>query len=158
MNDTKNAEYGSDQRTDEIYQQMILEHNKKPRNFGKLAGATHHAEGFNPLCGDHFNIYLKVSNNNQIEELAFEGSGCAISKASASIMTTEIKGKSISQAVEIFEGFHKLLLGKAEDVGALGKLKVFAGIWKYPSRVKCASLSWHAMKNAISNSGTATTE
>lgn len=144
--------------TAEIYQQMILEHNKKPRNFKRMDSATHKAEGFNPLCGDHFYVYLKVDSNKNIEELSFEGSGCAISKASASMMTMELKGKSIERALETFENFHQLLLGKGGDAEKLGKLQVFSGIWKYPSRVKCASLSWHTMKNAVTGSGTAKTE
>jgi nitrogen fixation protein NifU and related proteins len=144
--------------TNEIYQQMILEHNKKPRNFKKMDAPTHQAEGYNPLCGDHFNVYLRVDANKNIEELSFEGAGCAISKASASMMTTELKGKSTAHALEAFEDFHQLLLGKGGDAEKLGKLKVFSGIWKYPSRVKCASLSWHAMKNAITGSGSAKTE
>ncbi len=149
---------GSVNNTAEIYQAMILEHNKKPRNFKRLDLPTHQAEGFNPLCGDHFIVYLKVDSNNNIEELSFEGSGCAISKASASMMTTELRGKSMAHALETFENFHQLLLGKGGDAEKLGKLQVFSGIWKYPSRVKCASLSWHAMKNAITGLGTAKTE
>ncbi len=141
----------------EIYQQMILEHNKKPRNFKKLESATHEAEGFNPLCGDHFHVYLKVSNG-LVEDVSFEGSGCAISKASASMMTTHLKGKTSQEALATFEVFHDLLLGKTGVSGDLGKLQVFSGIWKYPSRVKCASLSWHAMKNALNKIGAATTE
>ena len=142
----------------DIYQQMILEHNKKPRNFRKIDPSTHKAEGYNPLCGDHFWVYLAVDGGEVIKDISFEGSGCAISKASASIMTTELRGKSLKDASEIFENFHKLLLGKSEGTLSLGKLQVFSGIWKYPSRVKCASLPWHTVKNAITNSGTAKTE
>jgi nitrogen fixation NifU-like protein len=143
---------------EEIYQQMILEHNKKPRNFRKMENPSHQAEGFNPLCGDHYRVYLRLGSEGLIEDIAFEGSGCAISKASASMMTTELKGKTREAALGIFAHFHELLLGKTEALGGSGKLQVFSGIWKYPSRVKCASLSWHAMKNALAGSGTATTE
>jgi len=142
----------------EIYQQMILEHNKRPRNFRKMEGATHHAEGFNPLCGDHFNVYIKLNSEEVIEDICFEGSGCAISKASASMMTSELKGKTKAKAIEMFEGFHKLLLGQVNEPNQVGKLQVFGGIWKFPSRVKCASLSWHAMRNALTNAGSAKTE
>jgi nitrogen fixation NifU-like protein len=143
----------------EIYQQMILEHNKKPRNFRKIEAPTHQAEGFNPLCGDHFNVYLQINKEGTIEDVSFEGSGCAISKASASMMTTHLKGKASQSALEDLETFLALLKGKEpSNLESLGKLQVFSGIWKYPSRVKCASLAWHAIKNAINNHGTATTE
>jgi len=141
----------------ELYQQMILEHNKKPKNFHKMEDCTHSAEGFNPLCGDHYNVYLKC-DGEQVLEVSFEGSGCAISKASGSMMTTHLKGKTRSEALKSFEAFHQLLLGKEADQEVLGKLKIFSGIWKYPSRVKCASLSWHAMKSAIVGEGKTTTE
>jgi nitrogen fixation NifU-like protein len=141
----------------ELYQQMILEHNKKPKNFSKMQSPTHFAEGFNPLCGDHYTVYLKV-NGGKIEEISFEGSGCAISKASGSMMTAHLIGKTPEQALENFEAFHQLLLGKSAATETLGKLKIFSGIWKYPSRVKCASLSWHALKSALLGQGTATTE
>lgn len=147
----------SDQ-ANELYQQMILEHNKKPRNFRRILSPTHQAEGYNPLCGDHFKIFMNVNGEGKIEDLAFEGSGCAISKASASMMTTQLKGKTKDEALAMFEVFHNLLLGKVNASEELGKLQVFSGIWKYPSRVKCASLSWHAMKNAFVQGGTATTE
>ncbi|MGE3975042.1 MAG: Fe-S cluster assembly sulfur transfer protein SufU [Bdellovibrionales bacterium] len=141
----------------ELYQQMILEHNKKPKNFHKMADATHFAEGFNPLCGDHYTVYMKM-NGDQVEEVSFEGSGCAISKASGSMMTAHLKGKNKEEALKNFEAFHQLLLGQSEAGEILGKLKIFSGIWKYPSRVKCASLSWHAMKSAILGIDRATTE
>lgn len=143
----------------EIYQQMILEHNKKPRNFRVMADASHKAEGFNPLCGDHFRVYLKLNSDGKIDDMSFEGSGCAISKSSGSMMTNHLIGLSKSDAISAFEVFHNLLLGKSsEEKANLGKLQVFSGIWKYPSRVKCASLAWHAMKNALTGLGTATTE
>lgn len=146
---------------DELYQQTILEHNRSPRNFKKLEGATHVAEGYNPLCGDHLWVYMKVGPANIIEELSFEGSGCAISKASASMMTTSLKGKTIEEANVLFHEFHKLVLGELKpDVqpNHLGKLAVFSGIWQYPSRVKCASLSWHTMHGALEKAKTVSTE
>ncbi len=145
----------------DLYQQVILEHNKKPRNFGKLEGATHEAEGFNPVCGDHFWIYLQVSDNGMIENAAFEGSGCAISKASASMMTVALKGKTVVEAQAMFTGMHDLLTGTVKEgpaVEALGKLKIFAGIWQYPARVKCAALSWHTMNGAVKSEKTISTE
>lgn len=141
----------------ELYQQMILEHNKKPRNFGKPADATHVAEGFNPLCGDHYTVYAKVVDGI-IQSVHFDGSGCAISKASGSMMTGALKDKSLTEATAIFEEFHALLTGKGEGSDKLGKLKIFSGIWKYPSRVKCASLSWHAVKSALTGGQTVSTE
>jgi len=145
----------------ELYQQVILEHNKKPRNFGKLATATHVAEGFNPLCGDHLWVYLQVNDLGVIDDVAFEGSGCAISKASASMMTTALKGKSVDDARTLFGEFHELLKGELKpeaDPNHLGKLKIFSGIWQYPSRVKCAALAWHAMNGALSELKTISTE
>ena len=138
--------------TDELYQQVILEHNKKPRNFRKLENPTHAAEGFNPLCGDHYHVFLSVDEEGKIAEVTFEGSGCAISKASASMMTQALLGKTTEQAHELFEQFHKLVVGElkpGEEENDLGKLAVFAGIWKYPTRVKCAALSWHTMNGAL---------
>ncbi len=148
--------------SDELYQQVILDHNKKPRNFGKLEGATHFAEGFNPLCGDHYNVYLTVDDSGIIENAMFEGSGCAISKASASMMTQAIKGQTIEFAKSLFDQFHKLVTGETvTDDGnkLLGKLQVFAGVCRYPARVKCAALSWHTLTGAIDESqDTVTTE
>ncbi len=146
----------------DLYQQVILEHNKKPRNFGKLDGATHQAEGFNPLCGDHLWVYLKVDANGLIDTVGFEGSGCAISKASASMMTISLKGKTIEEARQLFGEFHELLKGELKPDerpdNQLGKLKIFSGIWQYPARVKCAALAWHAMNGAISELKTVSTE
>jgi nitrogen fixation protein NifU and related proteins len=142
----------------ELYQQMILEHNKKPRNFGPLTGATHSAEGFNPLCGDHYTVHLNIDSEGVVRASSFEGSGCAISKASASMMTMAIKDKSSDEVKAIFNEVHKLLTGKSENVENAGKLKIFAGIWKYPSRVKCASLAWHALSAAISGQRSVSTE
>jgi len=147
---------------DELYQQTILEHNRNPRNFKKLEGATHAAEGYNPLCGDHLWVYMKVNARGIIEDAAFEGSGCAISKASASMMTATLKGKSIDEANLLFKEFHQLVIGELkpdeQPDNHLGKLTVFSGIWQYPSRVKCASLGWHTMHGALEKAKTVSTE
>lgn len=133
-----------------LYQEIILEHNKKPRNFGKMAGATRMLEGYNPLCGDHYTLYLKIEDD-RIVDIAFEGSGCAISKASASVMTTLVKGKTTEEAQKIFDTFHKLVTGELTDIRfeTLGKLAAFAGVSEFPARVKCASLAWHTMNSAL---------
>lgn len=138
----------------ELYQQVILDHNKNPRNFGELQGANCYAEGYNPLCGDHINIALVVENDS-ITEVKFNGNGCAISKASASIMTTVLKGKTLAEAGEMFEQFHDLVTNDdaKPELESLGKLAVFTGVREFPARVKCASLCWHTMKNAIENKG-----
>ncbi len=136
----------------ELYQQVILDHNKQPRNFKKLEHITHQAEGFNPMCGDRYTIYLNVDQKGTIKDIAFEGEGCAISKASASMMTNSLKGKSIDEAHQQFNEFHQLIIGTLDPQGdqhQLGKLKIFSHIKNYPSRVKCAGLSWHAFKEAI---------
>jgi nitrogen fixation NifU-like protein len=133
-----------------LYQEIILEHNKKPRNFGKMAGANRTLEGYNPLCGDHYTLYLKIEDD-KIIDIAFEGAGCAISKASASVMTTLVKGKTREEAQKMFETFHKLVTGELTDVSfeSLGKLAAFAGVSEFPARVKCASLAWHTMNSAL---------
>ncbi|MBF0489905.1 MAG: SUF system NifU family Fe-S cluster assembly protein [Candidatus Omnitrophica bacterium] len=146
---------------EELYQQTILEHNRSPRNFKKLEGATHVAEGYNPLCGDHLWIYMKVNPSNVIEEVAFEGTGCAISKASASMMTSSLKGKTVLEAKALFGEFHELVLGNLKpdtQPNHLEKLAVFSGIWQYPSRVKCAILSWHTMNGALDQKKSISTE
>lgn len=138
--------------TQDLYQQVILEHNRKPKNFRKLDPCSHKAEGFNPLCGDHLWVYLDVDSEGVIQEATFEGSGCAISKASASMMTAAIRGKTQSEAQVMFNEFQSLLSGKLKpetDAHSLGKLKIFSGIWQFPSRVKCAALAWHAMSGAL---------
>jgi nitrogen fixation NifU-like protein len=147
--------------TDELYQQVILEHNRKPRNYVELEHPSHAAEGYNPLCGDHLKVYLKVNGEKVIEDMAFMGDGCAISKASASMMTAALKGKTIADARSLFEEFQKLVkkeLDPEKDPHHLGKLTVFSGIWKYPARVKCATLAWHTMKGALENSKVVSTE
>ena len=135
----------------ELYQQVILDHNKSPRNFKKLETANHYAEGFNPLCGDRIDVYVKLKDD-KIEDISFIGSGCAISKASASLMSTMVKGKTIEEAEEIFEKFHHLITGKMDEeinTDEVGKLAVFAGVREFPSRVKCASLAWHTLISAL---------
>ena len=139
------------QELKELYQQVILDHNKSPRNFKKLEAANHTAEGYNPLCGDKINVYLETENG-KIKDISFLGSGCAISKASASLMSSFVKGKPIDEAKQIFEKFHELITGKLtedNDIEELGKLKVFAGVREFPVRVKCASLAWHTMLAAL---------
>ncbi|ACG72129.1 SUF system FeS assembly protein, NifU family [Anaeromyxobacter sp. K] len=134
----------------DLYQEVVLDHGKRPRNFGPLPGETHHAEGLNPLCGDHFVVHARV-DGGRLAEVRFEGSGCAISKASASVMTGVVKGKTAEEVDRIFERFHRLVTeGPApEDEEALGKLAVFGGVHEYPTRVKCASLAWHALRQAL---------
>lgn len=137
----------------ELYQEVILDHNKNPKNYGKLESANCSSEGYNPLCGDHINLYLQVEDG-RIREVSFEGSGCAISKASASLMTAELKGKSVGEARRLFEKFQHLITssGDAEpDLEGLGKLGIFAGVREFPLRVKCASLAWHTMSAALND-------
>ncbi len=134
----------------DLYQEVVLDHGKRPRNFGPLDGATHRAEGLNPLCGDHFTVHARV-DGGVVREVRFEGSGCAISKASASVMTGVVKGKTPEEIDAIFEKFHRLVTegpAPAPDEG-LGKLAVFGGVHEYPTRVKCASLAWHALRAAL---------
>ncbi|OFV96263.1 MAG: SUF system NifU family Fe-S cluster assembly protein [Acidobacteria bacterium RIFCSPLOWO2_12_FULL_54_10] len=135
----------------DLYQEMILDHSKRPRNFGKLEGANHEASGYNPLCGDRFTVHIKV-DDDIIREIRFEGSGCAISTASASLMTEGSKGKTLAEAETLFEKFHKLITGDAaepQNAEALGKLLVFSGVKEFPVRVKCATLPWHTLKAAL---------
>lgn len=134
-----------------LYEQVILDHNKKPRNFEKLADATHEADGYNALCGDQFTIFLKM-DGDRIDEVAFHGAGCAISKSSASVMTTLVKGKTRKEAEELFKRFHSLVTSTPEtpvDETNLGKLMVFSGVREYPVRIKCATLPWHTMLAAL---------
>jgi len=135
----------------ELYQEIILEHNRSPRNYGKLDDATHVLDGRNPLCGDHYKIYLKIEDGT-VQDVHFEGSGCAISKASSSVMSTIIKGKTLQEADEYFNIFHKLVTGEAnaeEYMDENAKIAAFAGVADFPVRVKCATLAWHTMHNAI---------
>jgi len=131
----------------ELYQEVILEHSKHPRNFRALDAANHKAEGFNPLCGDHFTVYVDVQDGS-IHDIAFEGSGCAISKASASMMTQSLKGKSPGEAEELFTKFHDLVTGHGSG-DEMGKLAAFSGVSEFPLRVKCATLAWHALRAAL---------
>lgn len=144
----------------ELYQEVILDHNRRPRNFRVIEGATATQEGFNPLCGDHLTLYLNV-DKGVIADAAFQGSGCAISKASASLMTEAIKGKTLEQARALFDEFHRMITSDpGTPVGDLGKLAVLAGVREFPTRVKCASLAWHTMKAAVADGtdGPVTTE
>jgi nitrogen fixation protein NifU and related proteins len=138
-----------------LYQDMILDHNRSPQNYRRMENANRQVEGHNPLCGDRLTVWLKMEGD-LIEDAAFQGSGCAISKASASLMTTAVKGKTRDQAEALFEQFHRLVTGNLApaDAGTLGKLAVFSGVSGYPVRVKCASLSWHAMKAALDSPDT----
>ena len=135
----------------ELYQQIILDHNKNPRNFGKIDAANRVREGYNPLCGDHLHVYLHVAGDT-IADISFEGSGCAISKASASLMTAALKGKPVPEAVAMFEKFQEMVTAEVDapvDDQSLGKMAVFAGVREFPMRVKCATLAWHTMKAAV---------
>jgi SUF system NifU family Fe-S assembly protein len=133
----------------ELYQEVILEHSKKPRNYRLPENANRKAEGFNPLCGDHFTVYLDMKDG-AISDIGFQGSGCAISKASASMMTQTLKGKTTAEAEDIFARFHDLVTGHAPgSEESLGKLAVFAGVSEFPLRVKCATLAWHALRAAL---------
>jgi nitrogen fixation NifU-like protein len=144
----------------ELYQQVILDHNKKPRNFRKLETANHSAEGFNPLCGDQLTVYLNLEDD-AVKEISFEGSGCAISKAAASMMTQAVKGKSKQEAEKLFSEFHGMVTGALDEettTNGLGNLKIFSGVREYPVRVKCASLPWHRMHAGLNNHETTSTE
>jgi nitrogen fixation NifU-like protein len=135
----------------ELYQQVILDHHRKPRNFRRLDQATQQAEGVNPLCGDAMRVELRVEDG-VIRDIAFQGTGCAISRASASMMTAHLQGKSVTAAQEAFGRFHGMVTGApepAEGTGALDKLTVFAGVREFPSRIKCATLPWHTLRAAL---------
>ena len=133
---------------DELYQSVILDHNRAPRNFRTLPEATNHAEGRNPLCGDQFDVWLRLEGD-VIADAAFQGQGCAISKASASMMTQAVKGKTVAEARALFEKFHEVVTGTGGVTSLPSKLEVFRGVSAFPIRVKCATLSWHAMKQAL---------
>ena len=133
----------------ELYQELILEHSKAPRNYRELKSADHKAEGYNPLCGDRFTVCVQMQGDS-IQDIAFQGSGCAISKASASMMTQSVKGKTKQEARELFERFHRTVTGKTNGTSAdLGKLAVFSGVAEFPTRVKCATLAWHTLQAAL---------
>ena len=134
----------------ELYQQVILDHNKNPRNFRELPNATRKIEGYNPLCGDHYTIYLDLDGET-IKDVAFTGSGCAISKASASVMSATMKGKRAEEADRLFDVFHKLVTGEPTNTtdAELGRLAAFSGVSEFPARVKCATLAWHTLRTAL---------
>jgi nitrogen fixation NifU-like protein len=137
----------------DLYQEVILDHTKKPRNFHKMEAATNSARGHNPLCGDRLTVYLKLENDI-VKDISFEGSGCAISTASASLMTESLKGKTRAEAEALFHRFHALVTGKSgptQEVPELGKLAAFSGVQEFPVRVKCATLSWHTLRAALEN-------
>ncbi len=136
----------------DLYQEVIFDHNRNPRNFRVMENPDREVEGFNPLCGDKLTLFLKIKDG-MIEDASFQGSGCAISTASVSLMTEIIKGKTIEEAEEIFEMFHKMTTGKDGeiDLDAIGKLAVLAGVREYPARVKCATLAWHTLDAALKN-------
>jgi nitrogen fixation NifU-like protein len=138
----------------DLYQEVILDHNRRPRNFGALAGETHAADGYNPLCGDKLKVHLKIADD-RVEAISFEGSGCAISKASASLMTDAVKGKSLAEATTLFENVRTMLttpIAQPVDEAAVGKLIALAGVREFPVRIKCATLSWHTFKQALAGS------
>jgi nitrogen fixation NifU-like protein len=141
----------------ELYQEVILDHGKRPRNFGELAGANRRAEGYNPLCGDRETVFVRLEDD-LLKDVGFRGTGCAISTASASMMTEVLKGKTRAQAEALFERFHDLITGKngSTEQGAteLGKLTVFSGVREFPVRVKCATLPWHTLRAALSGAQT----
>jgi nitrogen fixation protein NifU and related proteins len=138
----------------ELYQSVILDHNRSPQNYRALPDANRRAEGNNPLCGDRLTLWLRLEGD-LIQDIAFQGSGCAISKASASLMTSAVKGKSRPEALALFERFRRLVTGQlpATETETLGKLAVFSGVSQFPIRVKCASLSWHALRAALDHPG-----
>jgi nitrogen fixation NifU-like protein len=138
----------------DLYQELILDHNRRPRNYGTLEGANCEAKGHNPLCGDRLTVYLKLAGD-RIEDIRFEGSGCAISKASASLMTEAVKGRTVPEAVGIFQRFQAMVtapMDKPSEDASLGKLLVLSGVREFPVRIKCASLPWHTLKAAIARS------
>jgi nitrogen fixation NifU-like protein len=142
----------------ELYQEVILDHNKRPRNYRTIASPSHQAEGYNPLCGDRLNLYVQVEGD-VITDVAFQGSGCAISKASASLMTDAVKGTTVAQAQDLFERFHHVVTTPPDQpVEDLGKLSVLAGVREFPVRVKCASLAWHTLKAALGREARTSTE
>ena len=134
----------------ELYQQVILDHNRNPRNFKELANATRKVEGYNPLCGDHYTVFLQLDDDT-IRDVSFTGNGCAISKASASVMSSTVKGKKRDEAEKLFDTFHKLVMGESSGLSEaeLGRLAAFSGVSEFPARVKCATLAWHTLRTAL---------
>jgi nitrogen fixation NifU-like protein len=148
-------------QANELYQQVILDHNRNPRNYRPMDDATHVCHGHNPLCGDNITVYAKATPDGILEDLSFQGNGCAISKASASLMTTQLKGKPLAEARTLFGEFHEMVKGNLDpetQPNHLGKLKLFEGVKEYSSRIKCATLSWHALIGAMDRQEEASTE
>lgn len=143
----------------DLYQEILLEHNRRPRNFRMLADATHQADGFNPLCGDQISLQLKMGGD-RVDDVGFQGQGCAISRASASLLTMSVKGASAGEAMALFDEFHRMLTepDAALNYDLLGDLEMLAGVIAYPTRIKCAVLPWHTLKAALDGAGMATTE
>jgi nitrogen fixation NifU-like protein len=142
----------------DLYQEVILDHNRRPRNFHAMADASHSAEGYNPLCGDRLTLYLRLADG-VVADVAFEGAGCAISKASASLMTDAVKGHTVAEAQALFDRFHRMVTTPPEQpVEDMGKLSALAGVREFPVRVKCASLAWHTLKAAFGNERRISTE
>ncbi len=144
----------------DLYQEVILDHNKNPRNYRKIENATQTADGHNPLCGDALKVYLEIEDDT-VKDVSFLGSGCAISKASASMMTQTVKGKSKAEAEKLFNEFHRMVLGELDEEAeenSLGRLKIFSGVREFPARVKCASLSWHTVHAALNGKDEVSTE
>ena len=142
----------------DLYQEVILDHNRTPRNFRRIEQPSHHAEGYNPLCGDRVSLFVQVADD-RIADVAFQGSGCAISKASASLMTDSLKGRTLVEARELFDRFHRMVTASPEQAADdLGKLTALAGVREFPVRVKCATLAWHTLKAALDNEQQTSTE
>ncbi len=144
----------------DLYQEVILDHNKNPRNYRKIENATQTADGHNPLCGDALKVYLEIEDD-KVKDVSFLGSGCAISKASASMMTQTVKGKTREEAETLFDEFHRMVLGELDEEAeenSLGRLKIFSGVREFPARVKCASLSWHTVHAALNGEEEVSTE
>ena len=132
----------------ELYQQVILDHNRNPRNFKELPNATRKVDGYNPLCGDHYTVFVEL-DGDVIKDVSFTGNGCAISKSSASVMTSTVKGKPTAEAERLFDQFHRLVTGEVPPQGDLGRLAAFSGVSEFPARVKCATLAWHTLNSAL---------
>jgi len=141
----------------ELYQEVIFDHNRHPRNYGKLEGATHEADGYNPLCGDRLHLYLILDNDNSVERVTFEGEGCAISTASASLLTEALQGRSEAEVRILLQDVVAMATGKDVETDALGKLNVLSGVQAFPARVKCATLAWHTLESALDQRGEAVT-
>ena len=144
---------------DALYQEVILDHNRKPKNFREMPNADRHVDGRNPLCGDQVTVWLKL-DGDRVADVSFKGTGCAVSKSSASLMTSSVKGKTVAETRQLFDRFHDMITGKMTDAerGQMGSLAALGGVSRFPLRVKCASLAWHALKSALDGGGEVTTE